>query len=85
MKQYQMRLSRFGVRLPAVTNRNYKIKLKKNKGSWVRQRTLNLNKHQPMACVFVASWLMTSSVGIPQIMGLWTQFVHLLCLDENGS
>ena len=57
--------------------KNYKIKLKKNKGSWQGQRTLNLNKHQTDGLRFRNKLAYDLIQGIPQIMGLRTQFVHL--------
>ena len=65
--------------------KNYKIKLKKNKGSWQGQRTLNLNKHQTDGLRFRNKLAYDLIRGIPQIMGLRTQFVHLYVKDENGS
>lgn len=36
--------------------KNYKIELKKNKGSWRGQRTIALNKHMARACASATKW-----------------------------
>ena len=65
--------------------KNYKIKLKRNKGSWQGQRTINLNKHQTDGLRFRNKLAYDLIRGIPQLIGLRTQFVHLFVKDENGS
>ena len=65
--------------------KNYKIKLKRNKGSWQGQRTINLNKHQTDGILFRNKLAYDFIMGIPQLIGLRTQFVHLYVKDENGS
>ncbi|WP_298077157.1 CotH kinase family protein [uncultured Abiotrophia sp.] len=65
--------------------KNYKIKLKRNKGSWQGQRTINLNKHQTDGLRFRNKLAYDLIRGIPQLIGLRTQFVHLYVKDENGS
>ena len=65
--------------------KNYKIKLKRNKGSWQGQRTINLNKHQTDGIRFSNKLAYDLIRGIPQLIGLRTQFVHLYVKDENGS
>lgn len=65
--------------------KNYKIKLKRNKGSWQGQRTINLNKHQTDGLRFRNKLAYDLIRGIPQLVGLRTQFVHLYVKDENGS
>lgn len=65
--------------------KNYKIKLKRNKGNWQGQRTINLNKHQTDGLRFRNKLAYDLIRGIPQLVGLRTQFVHLYVKDENGS
>ena len=65
--------------------KNYKIKLKRNKGSWQGQRTINLNKHQTDGLRFRNKLAYDLIRGIPQLISLRTQFVHLYVKDENGS
>ena len=68
--------------------KNYKIKLKKNKGSWRGQRTIALNKHMGEGLRFRNKMAYDLIKGIDQMMGLRTQFVHLYVKDltdsENG-
>ena len=68
--------------------KNYKIKLKKNKGSWRGQRTIALNKHMSEGLRFRNKMAYDLIKGINQMMGLRTQFVHLyvknLTDSENG-
>ena len=68
--------------------KNYKIKLKKNKGSWRGQRTIALNKHMSEGLRFRNKMAYDLIKGIDQMMGLRTQFVHLYVKDltdsENG-
>ena len=61
--------------------RNYKIELKKNKGTWRGQRTINLNKHQTEGMRFRNKLSYDLLKGIPQLMSLRTQFVHLYVRD----
>ena len=65
--------------------KNYKIKLKKNKGSWRGQRTIAINKHQ-MDCVRFRNKMAYDLIrGIDQMMGLRTQFIHLYVKDLTES
>ena len=68
--------------------KNYKIKLKKNKGSWRGQRTIALNKHMGEGLRFRNKMAYDLIKKIDQMMGLRTQFVHLYVKDltdsENG-
>lgn len=57
--------------------KNYKIELKKNKGSWRGQRTIALNKHMGEGLRFRNKMAYELIKGIDQMMGLRTQFVHL--------
>lgn len=61
--------------------KNYKIKLKKNKGSWRGQRTVALNKHQGDGLRFRNKLAYDLIRDIPQMIGLRTQFVHLYVKD----
>ncbi len=66
--------------------KNYKIELKKNKGTWRGQRTINLNKHQSEGMRFRNKLSYDLLKGIPQLMSLRTQFVHLYVKDlTEGS
>lgn len=61
--------------------KSYKIELKKNKGLWNGQRTINLNKHMTDGMRFRNKLSYKLIQGIPQLMGLRTQFVHLYVKD----
>ncbi|MDO5416487.1 MAG: CotH kinase family protein, partial [Lachnospiraceae bacterium] len=65
--------------------KNYKIELKKNKGTWRGQRTIALNKHQTDGMRFRNKLAYDLIGGIPQMMGLRTQFVHLYVCDNTGE
>ena len=65
--------------------KNYKIKLKKDKGSWRGQRTIALNKHQEDGLRFRNKLAYDLMRGIPQMMSLRTQFVHLYVRDLTGG
>lgn len=65
--------------------KNYKIKLKKNKGSWRGQRTIALNKHMGEGLRFRNKMAYDLIKGIDQMMGLRTQFVHLYVKDLTDS
>lgn len=67
------------------TKKNYKIKLKKNKGTWRGQRTIALNKHQQDGLRFRNKMAYDLIKGIDQMMGLRTQFVHLYVKDLTDS
>ena len=67
------------------TQKNYKIKLKKNKGSWRGQRTIALNKHMSEGLRFRNKMAYDLIKGIDQMMGLRTQFVHLYVKDLTNS
>ena len=54
------------------TQKNYKVKLKKNKGSWRGQRTIALNKHQGEGLRFRNKMAYDLIKGIDQMMGLRT-------------
>lgn len=65
--------------------KNYKVKLKKNKGTWRGQRTLALNKHMGEGLRFRNKMAYDLICGIEQMMGLRTQFVHLYVKDETSG
>lgn len=65
------------------SQKNYKIELKKNKGTWNGQRTIALNKHQADGIRFRNKLGFRMIQDIPQLMGLRTQFVHLYVKDET--
>lgn len=65
--------------------KNYKIELKKGKGRWRNQRTINLNKHQHDRLRFRNKLAFDLMKGIPQMMSLRTQFVHLYVKDETAK
>lgn len=65
------------------TQKNYKIELKKNKGLWRDQRTINLNKHQGDGLRFRNKMIYELIQGIPELMSLRTQFVHLYVKDNT--
>ena len=63
--------------------KNYKIELKKNKGTWRGQRTINLNKHMGEGMRFRNKLSYDLLRGIPELLSLRTQFVHLYVKDET--
>ena len=63
--------------------KNYKIELKKNKGTWRGQRTINLNKHMTEGMRFRNKLAYDLLKGIPQLISLRTQFVHLYVKDTT--
>ncbi len=63
--------------------KNYKIELKKNKGTWRGQRTINLNKHMGEGMRFRNKLSYDLLKGIPELLSLRTQFVHLYVKDET--
>lgn len=65
--------------------KNYKIKIKQNKGSWYGQRMFNLNKHQTESLRFRNMMSYVLLQDIPQVLSLRTQFVHLYVKDTTGD
>lgn len=65
--------------------KNYKVRLKDNKGLWRGQQTINLNKHQTDGMRFRNKLGFDLLKGIPQTMSLRTQFVHLYVKDETDG
>mgnify|MGYP000249539576 CR=1 FL=1 len=79
-----MQLFRSEARHPARMHKKiYKIELKKNKGTWRGQRTINLNKHMTEGMRFRNKLAYDLIRGIPQMVGLRTQFVHLYVKDNT--
>ena len=69
----------------AGKQKSYKIKLKKNKGTWEGQRTIALNKHVYEGMRFRNKMMFDMMSSVPEIMSLRTQFVHLYVKDETGD
>lgn len=67
------------------TQKNYKIKLKDNKGDWRGQTTIALNKHQSEGLRFRNKMAFDMMSDIDQIMSLQTTFVHLYVKDTTKS
>lgn len=65
--------------------KNYKIEIKDNKGSWYGQKTINLNKHQTEGLRFRNMMAYVLLQDIPQLVSLRTQFVHLYVKDKTGD
>ncbi len=63
--------------------KNYKIELKENQGSWNGQTTIALNKHQTDGLRFRNKLGFDLLSGIEELMSLRTQFVHLYVDDET--
>ena len=67
------------------SQKNYKIKLKKDKGTWRNQRTINLNKHQQDGMRFRNKLAFDLLKTIPQTTACRTQFVHLYVRDQTET
>ena len=65
------------------SQKNYKVSLKKDKGSWRDQTTINLNKHQQDGMRFRNKLAFDLLKTIPQTTACRTQFVHLYVKDET--
>ena len=65
--------------------KNYKIRLKDNKGTWRGQQTIALNKHQSDGLRFRNKLYFDLLKGLDEIVSLRTQFVHLYVKDETGG
>ncbi len=63
--------------------KNYKIKLKDDKGTWREQQVINLNKHQEDQLRFTNKLCYDLMTEIPDMMAAQTQFVHLYVKDET--
>lgn len=65
------------------TQKNYKIRIKENKGDWRGHRTIALNKHQGEGLRFRNKLAFDLMAGIDQIMSLRTTFVRLYVKDTT--
>lgn len=63
--------------------KSYKIKIKDGKGDWRDQQTINLNKHQGDGVRFRNKLSYDLLKGIPGMVSLQTQFVHLYVKDQT--
>lgn len=63
--------------------KNYKIKLNDNAGTWNDQQTINLNKHVYEGLRFRNKLAYDLLEELPGMMALQTQFVHLYVKDET--
>ncbi len=63
--------------------KNYKIELQDNKGTWNDQRIINLNKHQGDELRFTNKLCYDLMTEMPGMMAAQTQFVHLYVKDET--
>lgn len=68
-----------------AAQKNYKIELKKGKGTWNDQRVIALNKHIFEGMRFRNKLAFDILRDIPQLMSLRTQFVHLYVRDLTGE
>lgn len=65
--------------------KNYKIKIKENKGDWRGQRTIALNKHQSEGLRFRNKLAFDMLADVEELMSLRTTFVHLYVKDLTES
>ena len=65
------------------SQKNYKISLKKDKGSWRDQTVINLNKHQQEGMRFRNKLAFDLLKTVPQMTSCRTQFVHLYVCDQT--
>ena len=65
------------------SQKNYKISLKKDKGSWRDQTVINLNKHQQEGMRFRNKFAFDLLKTIPQTTSCRTQFVHIYVCDQT--
>lgn len=65
--------------------KNYKIKLKDNKGEWRGQTTIALNKHQTEGLRFRNKMAFDMLADIDELMSLRTTFVHLYVRDTTSG
>lgn len=63
--------------------KNYKISLKDNKGLWMGNTSIPLNKHVNEGLRFRNKMAYDLMAGIEQMMGLRTKFVHLYVKDTT--
>lgn len=65
--------------------KNYKVDLMKDRGTWRDQRVINLNKHMSEGMRFRNKLAYDLLKSIPQTTACRTQFVHLYVKDETDS
>lgn len=65
--------------------KNYKISLKENKGMWMGNTTIPLNKHVNEGLRFRNKMAYDLMAGVEQMMGLRTRFVHLYVKDTTAG
>ncbi len=65
--------------------KNYKIRLKDNKGDWRGQQTIALNKHQGDGLRFRNKLGFDLLTGIDELLSLRTTFVHLYVKDLTAG
>lgn len=65
--------------------KNYKIKIRENKGSWRGQTTIALNKHETDGLRFRNKLAYTLLSDIDELMSLRTTFVHLYVKDLTAG
>ena len=65
--------------------KNYKIRLKDEHGSWRGQQTIALNKHMSDGLRYRNKMAFDLLKEIPQLMSLRTQFVHLYVKDQTND
>ncbi len=65
--------------------KNYKISIKDNKGTWRGQSTIALNKHQTEGLRFRNKLAFDLMAGIDEMMSLRTTFVHLYVKDTTAG
>ncbi len=66
-----------------LAQKNYKIKLYEDAGSWKDQKVINLNKHAWDGLRFRNKLAYDLMEELPDMMALQTQFVHLYVKDET--
>lgn len=65
--------------------KNYKIRIKDDHGTWNGQQTIALNKHQTEGLRYRNKMAFDLQKKIPQLMSLRTQFVHLYVKDQTDD
>ncbi|MBO5293081.1 MAG: CotH kinase family protein [Lachnospiraceae bacterium] len=65
--------------------KNYRIALRDEKGTWNDQKVINLNKHQQDPVRFTNKLCFDLMTELPDMMSLRTQFVHLYVKDMTGG
>lgn len=68
-----------------MPQKNYKIEIKKGKGKYKDQRTINLNKHASDISRFTNKMCFDLIKSMPDMISLRTQFVHLYVKDNTAG